>query len=335
MGRCCIAIGNFFTALLVASAVQAQGIGPAGVVSTDEAVSTESTLRYPLRLPPDWPAAIDPALVTPLEARQGAGRLDRAPAPKPTTLTSVLLQQPAENPPAPHHTGLAAVLYETVADFATFPRRPSTWVLLAVGAAGAALSHPADDHLNARLVGSRAVGRFFAPGKWIGSLPVEIGAATGLYVIGRYVLPEATGEAKTNKIAHLGFDLLRATIVSMSLTAVVKVTAQRGRPTGECCSFPSGHAATTFAMASVVERHLGYRAAWPTMLVASYVAASRLHDNRHFLSDVVFGAALGVASGWTVVGRHGRSEYGLMPVAVPGGVMIAFVRGGPSSIGIN
>ena len=50
-----------------------------------------------------------------------------------------------------------------------------------------------------------------------------------------------------------------------------------------------------------------------------YVATSRLHDNRHFLSDVVFGSALGTATGWTVVGRHGRSSYALTPVAVPGG----------------
>ena len=49
-------------------------------------------------------------------------------------------------------------------------------------------------------------------------------------------------------------------------------------------------------------------------------------DNRHFLSDVIFGAALGEAVGWTVVGRHGRSRYALQPVPVPGGMMIALVR---------
>ena len=72
-------------------------------------------------------------------------------------------------------------------------------------------------------------------------------------------------------------------------------------------------------MASVIERHLGYRMSIPAMAIATYVGTSRLHDNRHFLSDVVFGAALGTATGWTVVGRHGRSSYALAPVAVPGG----------------
>jgi membrane-associated phospholipid phosphatase len=51
-------------------------------------------------------------------------------------------------------------------------------------------------------------------------------------------------------------------------------------------------------------------------------------DNRHFLSDVVFGSAVGIASGWTVVGRHGRNEYALQPVPVRGGMMIALARVG-------
>jgi membrane-associated phospholipid phosphatase len=59
------------------------------------------------------------------------------------------------------------------------------------------------------------------------------------------------------------------------------------------------------------------------------VATSRLVDRRHFLSDVMFGAAVGTASGWTVVGRHGRKEYALQPVPVRGGVMFTVVRVGP------
>jgi hypothetical protein len=85
-------------------------------------------------------------------------------------------------------------------------------------------------------------------------------------------------------------------------------------------------APTTFATAAVLERHLGLRAAWPTLLIASYVGVSRLHDNRHFASDVVFGAALGTAVGWTVVGRHGGSSYVWLPVRVPGGAAIVVFR---------
>ena len=59
------------------------------------------------------------------------------------------------------------------------------------------------------------------------------------------------------------------------------------------------------------------------MVIATYVGVSRLHDNRHFLSDILFGSSVGMASGWTVVGRHGRNEYALVPVPVRGGMAVA------------
>jgi membrane-associated phospholipid phosphatase len=229
-------------------------------------------------------------------------------------------QDPAQPPPK-RHTGVQALVRTIGADFKAFPQRRSTYVILAIGAAAAALAHPVDDDLNVHLEGS-AAGKFFTPGKYLGYGWVQAGAAVGTYAIGRTMKKV---EGRPNKVAHVGFDLLRANLLTQSLTYGVKKAVRRDRPTGECCAFPSGHASVTFAAASVLERHFGYRNAWPTLLIASYVAASRLHENKHFLSDVLFGSALGMASGWTVVGRHGRDEYALIPAATPGGVMITFV----------
>jgi membrane-associated phospholipid phosphatase len=144
--------------------------------------------------------------------------------------------------------------------------------------------------------------------------------------VGRYIVPHAEGAPRTNKYSHMGFDLLRAQILSQAFIHGIKYAVRRDRPTGECCSFPSGHAATAFAAASVVERHFGYRGSLPALLIASCVATSRLHDNRHFLSDVVFGSAIGVATGWTIVGRHGRNEFALVPVPVRGAVALSLTR---------
>ena len=235
-------------------------------------------------------------------------------------------QRAGEQHPAPTHTGFKALLSETGSDFKAFPRRTSTWVILAIGGAAAAIAHPFDGEVTAAFVESDAAGRIFVAGKWIGSAYVQAGAAVGLYAIGRYALPHADGAPKTNKVSHLGFDLLRALLVSQAFTHGIKITVRRDRPTGECCSFPSGHSSAAFATAAVIERHLGYRGALPTFAIAAYVGMSRLHDNRHFLSDVMFGGALGVATGWTVVGRHGRSSYAVMPVPVPGGFMVRFSR---------
>lgn len=235
-----------------------------------------------------------------------------------------LPEQPqTAKPGEPQHTGVRALVFTTAADFNAFPRRKSTWVILGIGAGAAALALPIDDSVNDHLAGSSTAEKIFAPGKYIGSFYVQMGTAVGLYVVGRFMMaPEIEG-GRTNKVSHLGFDLVRALIVSQTLTQGMKFAIRRDRPTGECCAFPSGHASAAFATASVLERHLGYRNAWPTFIIGGYVAASRLTDNRHFLSDVLFGSALGIASGWTVVGRHGRSNFAMLPVPTKGGMMIA------------
>jgi membrane-associated phospholipid phosphatase len=275
-----------------------------------------------------------------IDVVQAHGLSDESPFPMPTTdfenppapdddagsepamvlLRSVFSEQDqGEKPPTPARTGFRALISDIGSDFTAFPRRRSTSVFLAAGAGGALLTHPIDRTANAHLAGSTTAERFFTPGKWMGSGYVQVGTAVGVYLIGRYLVPKATGAPKTNKVSHVGLDLIRGIVLTQALTHGIKIIARRERPTGECCAFPSGHAATAFATASVLERHLGYRAAWPTLLLAACVGTSRLHDNRHYVSDVVFGSALGLACGWTVVGTHGRSKS---PSAVRGGMII-------------
>jgi membrane-associated phospholipid phosphatase len=228
--------------------------------------------------------------------------------------------QPADTA---EETNWASLLKDTARDFISFPKRPSTWVLLGAGGVAALAVHPADNYVESHIVGNDAAERFFATGKVIGSTAFHLGSAMTLYVVGRQL---TKGENRTHPLTHLGFDLLRSQIVSQAIVHGIKYTAQRDRPTGECCAFPSGHATSAFAAASVLERHFGYRGSWPALVAASYVATSRLVDNRHYLSDVVFGAALGTSVGWTVVGRHRTSKFALQPVPIRGGMMVAFVR---------
>ena len=81
----------------------------------------------------------------------------------------------------------------------------------------------------------------------------------------------------------------------------------------------------TFAAAAVIERHLGWKRSLLAYAIAGYVSASRLHDNRHYLSDVVFGAAVGQIAGRTVT-LHGREHWTLGPSIVPGGAAIVVAR---------
>src|SRR5262245_30615713 len=191
---------------------------------------------------------------------------------------------------------------------------------LALLGGGAALAvHPFDDTLNIRLRSHYTlVNTAFAPGKYVGGTPEQLAASVGLYFFGR-----ALDEPKTS---HLGMDLLRAQAISEILVEPLKLATHRLRPDGSNYqSFPSGHAAATFAAATVIERHLGWKKAALGYAIASYVAASRLHDNVHHPSDVVFGAAVGTIAGRTVT-EHGREVWTFVPVYVPGGAAILVAR---------
>lgn len=220
-------------------------------------------------------------------------------------------QADAKEPPTPAKTGLRALFGNLGEDIKHLPELQNVYIA-AIGGGLAAAMHPADQTFNARVQNNGdAVNAAFAPGKYLGDTPVQIGLSLGAYVVGRW--------RDQPKVAHLGMDLLQAQILTELLVEPIKFSTNRLRPDGSNHqSFPSGHAAITFAAATVIERHLGWRKAVLGYVIASYVAASRLHDNRHYLSDVVFGAAVGSIAGRTVV-HHKADYWALTPTAVPGG----------------
>lgn len=100
----------------------------------------------------------------------------------------------------------------------------------------------------------------------------------------------------------VSYDLFNAQVVNWLYTTALKRTVRRERPDGEDqLSFPSGHASNAFALATVVAGHYGWRGGIPAYALAGAMAASRLQRNRHHLSDVVGGAAIGYLVGHTVV----------------------------------
>jgi len=62
-------------------------------------------------------------------------------------------------------------------------------------------------------------------------------------------------------------------------------------------SFPSGHTTVAFALATSFAREI--KGTWDDVLfyaMATTTAYARMHDNRHWMSDVVFGAGVGILS---------------------------------------
>jgi hypothetical protein len=192
--------------------------------------------------------------------------------------------------------------------------------LTLLGGGLAVAAHPVDGTFNVHLRSHYAlVNDVYAPAKNYGDTPEQVGLSLLTYAYGRVF--------DHPKVSHLGMDLIRAQLICEMLIEPVKFAVGRERPdASNHQSFPSGHSAITFAGATVLERHLGWKRAALAYVIAGYVATSRLHDNRHFLSDVAFGAALGTIAGRTVT-QHGANEWSIVPAAAPGGgVAIVFVK---------
>lgn len=126
---------------------------------------------------------------------------------------------------------------------------------------------------------------------------------SGVAVAGLFA---ATRFADSPKLRAVSYDLLDAFVVNWGYTTALKHAIHRERPDrSDNVSFPSGHSSNAFTLAAVLERHFGWKAGVPAYAVAAGVAVSRLQRNKHWLSDVVGGAALGYVVGRSVVRVNG------------------------------
>ena len=81
-------------------------------------------------------------------------------------------------------------------------------------------------------------------------------------------------------------------------TYAIKSLSQRQRPDGSNnYSFPSGHTSNSFLAAELINQIEGIPLSVPFYLLSINTALSRINDKKHFLSDVVFGAAIGISIG--------------------------------------
>lgn len=228
-----------------------------------------------------------------------------------------VITQPAGPPPTPRHTGVKAMFKDLYEDVKHLPSKENLfWV--SVGGGLALAVHPIDDNTNEAWVGNSAIENFFKPGRILGSFPMLFGSAVTTYVVGR--------TTDKPRVSHMGMDLIESIAVSEAMVQPLKYMTQRERPDHSSKnSFPSGHAADTFAFATALERHLGWKGAVPAYILSSYVAISRVPANRHWLSDAVFGASVGIIAGRTVT-RHG-SKFPVVVTGAPGGgFAVMYVR---------
>ena len=213
------------------------------------------------------------------------------------TVPSLAFSQ-AATPAPPTEPSLRTFLSELADDVRRLPSNPVA-VSVTLGAIASSSSLPLDDFFTEWQPNDA-----FESGTWIGNGVV---LATGT------LLTYATGHwADMPRAKRIAADLLRAQVLSLGLAYGLKYATHRERPDRSSHdSFPSGHAAQTFASAMALGRHLGRSAAVPAFAAATFVSFSRVNQRRHHLSDVAFGAGLGAAVGWT--SAHRASRWTIQP----------------------
>lgn len=187
--------------------------------------------------------------------------------------------------------------------------------LLSATTAFALLAQPFDENLTYSASCSTFLKTTFEPwARVMGQEWLLGGGAVATYAIGRVF--------HQSRLASVGGDLIESQIVAGGSALALKHAVRRTRPDGGPRSFPSGHAAGTFAVATVLQRHFGLKGAIPGYTAAVLITGARLQANSHYSTDLIMGAAVGILAGRAATFELGPRRVRLSPAATPGGVAV-------------
>ena len=91
---------------------------------------------------------------------------------------------------------------------------------------------------------------------------------------------------------------------------MLKFTINKERPNGEGDdSFPSMHTSAAFQGATFIHKRYGLKYSIPAYVGAGFVAYSRIESDQHDATDVLAGAALGIASSLYLTKSYGEQLH--------------------------
>jgi len=209
-------------------------------------------------------------------------------------------------------------IFSDIAYTATSPSRwdKSDWIMAGSVAVGTGFFVGLDEEIRDVFEDNRSsttddFANLFEP---FGNGLVTIPALAAFYVFGYY--DENDKAKRTALIATESF------LITGLYTTILKVSMGRHRPsagasstsfdgfTTDQKSFPSGHTSTAFAIATVIAnkyeetpyiKPISYG-------IASLTGLSRINDEKHWASDVFFGAALGYFTSKTILKLHNNKK---------------------------
>jgi len=192
-------------------------------------------------------------------------------------------------------------------------------LITGIGVGTAVVVSPTDDNI-AGWVQKRGDANYTKFADFGGNGYIQVGGAIGIYAIGAL--------AHSARVTHVGSDLIRGHLLTGIFTQALKVSVNRNRPNGGRHSFPSGHTSASFLTAAVVDGNFGWKAGAAAYAGAGFVAWTRIRDNRHWLTDSVIAATIGIVVGRTVTRDHhgGATPWTIVPSASSNGAAIFIVR---------
>lgn len=111
---------------------------------------------------------------------------------------------------------------------------------------------------------------------------------------------DAAGIPSATDIRNRTAILLKGEAMMLSAVTLLKFSTHQLRPDATSYnSFPSGHTAQAFAAATFLSEEYKRRLPWMPYAaygIASGVGALRIANNRHYISDVLLGAGIGILS---------------------------------------
>jgi membrane-associated phospholipid phosphatase len=194
-------------------------------------------------------------------------------------------------------------------------RRDVKWWIIFGGATGALIA--ADKSIQKALPSSSS--------EWVtvGNRASDVGSAYSLIPISAafYFIGAGTHDEKFRETGLLSFETLIDTSLAVE---ALKLVADRSRPYQDSgkgrfeanpggrwsSGFPSGHAITSWALASIVAHEYPHPVIIPIVAygLAATVAVSRVGARQHFPGDVLAGSAMGWFIGDFVYGRRHNED---------------------------
>lgn len=128
-----------------------------------------------------------------------------------------------------------------------------------------------------------------------------------------------TFSKKDTLLERASFTAMESVLIATTVTEVLAFSIGRKRPyqtessthfkpLSGSTSFPSGHAASSMALASTYAKY--YNEPYSYLLYTIYAATAfgRIYKNKHYLSDVIMGGTIGYATSSYLCERHKKNQ---------------------------